>query len=46
MKKEEGRRQKEKLLMDSQRRPLRVYKPQTILSTSVDGGVLNPPQKI
>ncbi|NET45081.1 hypothetical protein [Okeania sp. SIO2B3] len=24
--------------------PLRVYKPQTILSTPLDGGVLNPPQ--
>ncbi|NES75185.1 MULTISPECIES: hypothetical protein [Okeania] len=50
MKKGKGRRQKAEgrrenclwIVFDT---PLRVYKPQTILSTPVDGGVLNLPQK-
>ncbi|MDY7006525.1 MAG: hypothetical protein SWX82_22060 [Cyanobacteriota bacterium] len=37
--KAEGRRQKGKLLMDIDR-PLRVYKPQAILSTPINGKVL------
>ncbi|NEP86486.1 MAG: hypothetical protein F6K18_06405 [Okeania sp. SIO2C2] len=45
MKKAEGRRQKaegrrENYLWIVFDKPLRVYKPQTILSTPVDGGVL------
>ncbi|NEP83141.1 MAG: hypothetical protein F6K39_36385 [Okeania sp. SIO3B3] len=46
MLKAEGRRQKGKLhggiVFDT---PLRVYKPQTILRTAGDDGVLNPPHK-
>ncbi|NES93115.1 MAG: hypothetical protein F6K13_30015 [Okeania sp. SIO2B9] len=50
LKKGKGRRQKAEgrrenclwIVFDT---PLRVYKPQTILSTPVDGGVLNLPQK-
>ncbi|NEP78564.1 MAG: hypothetical protein F6K39_10465 [Okeania sp. SIO3B3] len=43
MKKAEGRR--ENYLWIVFDKPLRVYKPQTIFSTPVDGGVLNPQSK-
>ncbi|NEN89047.1 MAG: hypothetical protein F6K48_09075 [Okeania sp. SIO3H1] len=40
---EEGRR--ENCLWIVFDRPLRVYKPQAILITPIDGGVLNPQKK-